>query len=349
MSRRRDLGDVDVPLGQRQLAAVVGEAANALELPGDVTVEHEDLATARRGLRIGGRLAVEAHEAARLLDDAVRLAGNDVAVVRQTDVERLAAAAKGEQHTLRFVGRCGTDGDGALERADGTTEALDQIAGRRRRPGHDGRDHLRVGRDGVGDAQPVLGLQVGVVVDVAVQRADDVRTGARTELFLVERVGVRFGDDPDARPARVAQHREPGRRLTEREVQQRIAGDRRAHHPRVVAELADLGGCLVHEAEHGSGDADRSGREQRIAVSRADERRDRRVVEVETVVPHVEVDAGGVTASHLESVERRQRLLDREEASQRRRAALARRELVRRREPSGCGRCARPRAHRAAR
>ena len=39
---------------------------------------------------------------------------------------------------------------------------------------HDGRDDLGIGGDRTGDAQAVLHLDVGVVVDVAVQRGDDV-------------------------------------------------------------------------------------------------------------------------------------------------------------------------------
>ena len=54
-----------------------------------VGVEHDDLAAV---------LAVEAQVPHRLLDHAVRLAGDDEAVVGEADVQTLAAAAEREQH-----------------------------------------------------------------------------------------------------------------------------------------------------------------------------------------------------------------------------------------------------------
>ena len=47
----RDLRRGDVVLGQRQLAAVVGDPADAVELAGACAVEHEDLAAAARWRR----------------------------------------------------------------------------------------------------------------------------------------------------------------------------------------------------------------------------------------------------------------------------------------------------------
>jgi hypothetical protein len=58
----------------------------------------------------------------------------------------------------------------------------------------------------------VLDAEVGVVVDVAVERGHHVRARVggrrRFELLAVERVRVGFGDDADARPAGVTEHGE---------------------------------------------------------------------------------------------------------------------------------------------
>ncbi len=59
------------------------------QLTGMVGVEHHDLSTA---------LAVESQVAHRLLDDSVRLAGDDEAVVGEADVQTLPTAAQREQH-----------------------------------------------------------------------------------------------------------------------------------------------------------------------------------------------------------------------------------------------------------
>ena len=79
----------------------------------------------------------------------------------------------------------------------------------------------------------------------------------------------------------------------------------------VVAELADLGRGLVHEREVAVGDAHRARREQRIGRTSRDQARDVGVGEVEIVPGHEHVQAGGVTAAHLEPVERGERDLDR--------------------------------------
>ncbi len=59
--------------------------------------------------------------------------------------------------------------------------------------------------------------------------------------------------------------------------------------------------------------AHRAGAEERVVGAHRDQPPHRRFVEVEAVVPHEEVQAGGVAAAHLEPVDRRQRDLDREE------------------------------------
>ena len=104
-------------------------------------------------------LAVEAEVAVGLLDHAVRLAGDDEAVLGEADVDALAAAAEGEQQRVGLVGGGRADGDRALERRHRAPERLDEVAvAGRGVAGDERRDHLGVGGDRAGDAQPVLDL-----------------------------------------------------------------------------------------------------------------------------------------------------------------------------------------------
>ena len=82
----------------------------------------------------------------------------------------------------------------------------------------------------------------------------------RLEFVAVERVRVRFGDDADARPAGVTEHRCAGVLGDgERPPQQVVVGDRRSQErTRVVAQLADLRGGLVRERDDPVGDPDRA-------------------------------------------------------------------------------------------
>ena len=98
---RGDLRGADVARRQRQIGAVVGDATDAFELAGVGAIEHEHLPTASR---IRRSLAVHPHERRCLLDNAVRLAGDDVAVVGEADVHRLAAAAQREEERVGMIG-----------------------------------------------------------------------------------------------------------------------------------------------------------------------------------------------------------------------------------------------------
>ena len=158
---------------------------------GPRAVEHDDLAPARRRVvGIGGRLAVHAEVLGRLLDQAVRLAGDDEGVVGQADVERLAAAPQREQQLVGARRRDGGDGDRALERGDRRAERL--ARGRRRRPAG---VTTSVGITlasvviSAGIAQPGRGLEVGEVVDVAVERGGDVAAGRTAASSLAVRAG----------------------------------------------------------------------------------------------------------------------------------------------------------------
>ncbi|CAB4730465.1 unannotated protein [freshwater metagenome] len=65
----------------------------------------------------------------------------------------------------------------------------------------------------------MLHHEVDVVVDIAVQHCHDVRERARRLplLLVIERMGVRLGDDADTRPPGVAEHRNAAVRRGERE------------------------------------------------------------------------------------------------------------------------------------
>ncbi len=124
----------------------------------------------RRARRPSARTAIG------LLDHAVRLARHDVAVVGETDVQPLAAAvaARAASCTAQpaLIAPIATDPSNAdtVRRNDSTSSTPAA-----RVPGDERRDHLGVGRDVLMDPELVLDPQVGVVVDVAVERGDDVR------------------------------------------------------------------------------------------------------------------------------------------------------------------------------
>ena len=170
-----------------------------------------------------------------------------------------------------------------------------------------GGDHLGVGGDLGRDAQASGRLQVGEVVDVAVERADDVRTRLASLLARVEGMGVRLRDDAHARPSRVPEDGDLGRVGGDGEMQQLVGRDRLAECARVVAELADLCRRLVDEGEHPVGRTDGAGPEQGICGSPFEQRTDPRRVQVELVAAHEQMKAGRVATPYFEPVERAQR------------------------------------------
>ena len=195
---------------------------------------------------------------AGLLDDPVGLAGDDEAVLGEADVDTLSAAAQREQHPPGRRGRHRPDRHRPLEPTHRAPERLDE--GVEVAPAgaegvgvvaEQGGDHLGVGGDRTGEAQLVLDLEVGVVVDVAVEHADAIRPFALHDLVAVHGVGVGLADDADAGPARVTEHADTGAGTAHRQAQQAVPGHGRPHRCRVVAQLADLRGRLVHERQHG--------------------------------------------------------------------------------------------------
>ena len=324
-----DLRHHHLAFGDGQRRAVVGEALHTGQLASVCGVEHEHLAATARRRR---SLAIDAQVAGGLFHDAVGLAGNDEAVVGEADVQGLAAAAQGEIQLLGFRCRSCADCNAALERCHRAAERLGEVAahvGRVAR--HERRDDLGVGGDGAGDAQAVLDLQVGVVVDVAVQRRHRVALLLATgllEFLAVQRVAVRLADDADAGPTGVTQHRHPGAGVGERQTQQRVGPDGIAQRPRVVAQFADLGGSFVDEAQAPVGQAYRTALEQRVGGACSDRCRHGRVVGRQTVVPDEQVQTGRVAAAHFESVDGRQRLLHRQIPRHRSGPGVASREVV---------------------
>ncbi len=317
-----DLRSHDIAVEHGQHRAVVGDPAHAIEITGASTVEHEHLpAAARRGQR----LAVHADETSGLLDDAVRLAGDDVAVVAQPDVQRLSAATQRQVQVIGMIGGSSADRHAALELGDRATEGLaeiDDAVGDV--SGHHGRDDLGVGGDRSGNAQTMANLDVGMVVDIAVQHGHHVRSPTGLlELFAVQRVAIGLTDDADAGPSRVPEDREPGVGLRQRQTQQPIGADRGAQRLGVVAEFADLGGRLVHEPEALACDPNRAVLEEGVALALAEHPLHGRIRHRQAVVPDEQVEPGRIATPHLETIECRQRLLHSEVAGDRRRAAVA--------------------------
>ena len=97
-------------------------------------------------------------------------------------------------------------------------------------------------------------------------------------------------------------------------VQKRVVSDAVSQRCGVVAQLSDLGRHLEHEAEPAIHRPDRSVREQFVGVApRIDLGHDGRIVQVESVVADQEVKTCRIPTADLHAVERRQRLMDRED------------------------------------
>ncbi len=302
------LGGGHVGGGDRDLGPVVGETHDAIEFAAVCAVEHHDLAAV---------FTIHSDIARRLLDDAIGLAGHDVAIVGEADVEPLSAASQRKKQLRRSLGAGDADGDRSFELDDGASERLGKPGGGGVTCNERG-DHLRVGGDGRRDAQAVLRTQVGVVVDVTVQSCHHVGRLLAAGLFefeRVERVGVRFADDADAGPARVAEQRHPGSGRLQRPTQERVGAQRQTECSSVVAEFADLGGRLVDERQTSSGIDDGTGLEQRVGATFGDQCA--KSFGFDIVAPHEHVESGRVAPAHLETVDRRERLLYCEVATER--------------------------------
>ena len=314
-----DRGPNHIGGGHRQLGGVVGPAGYALQIPGRVLVELDDLAPPGAGVvGVGGGLAVHADVAVGGLDQPVGLAGHHVGVLGQPDVEGLAAAPQGELEAAGGGGGAGGDGHRALEGGHGPPEGLDGGQAGGQAAAHQRGHGLGVGGDGRGRRHLLGGHQVGVVVDVAVDRPDHVGgvgggvvPGAgRGDQLAVEGMGVGLGDDADRRPAGVGQHQGPGLVAGQGRGQQLVVADGGPQRGGVVAQLADLGRGLVHEARHLLGEADRAGAEIAVPAAGGDGGGHGRIAEVQAVAPHQQVQPSRVPAPDLEAVQGGQGLMD---------------------------------------
>ncbi len=149
-------------------------------------------------------------------------------------------------------------------------------------------------------------FEVGVVIDITVERGHYIRTAERHDLLLVQGVSVRFRDDADAGPPRMGEHDAPSGVGPNRQVQERVVHHRRAQGTRVVAELADFGGSLVDEREIAFRRAHGLRTKQSIVGAAAEQTGDCGVVEIEPVAGDVNVQAGGIATAYLEAIERRE-------------------------------------------
>ncbi len=115
-----------------------------------------------------------------------------------------------------------------------------------------------------GDLQSFGGLEIGEVVDVTVQHGDHVRcsppslsselSGWAFGCEISPTLAQRVWPSTTARPVSTSS-------ASQRSVSAKICG---AKFARVVAQLADLGRCLVDEADTTVGDPDGAGTEQRV-------------------------------------------------------------------------------------
>jgi hypothetical protein len=105
-------------------------------------------------------------------------------------------------------------------------------------------------------------------------------------------------------------------------MEQSVVAHRVTDHRGVVAQLADLGRSLVHEAQAAVAIPSRARPEQRVGSALLEQPRDRGIAQIEAVVAHQDVQPGRVAASHLEPVERRQRDLHRCERIERSRTGV---------------------------
>ena len=311
---RRDLPFVGA---ERQRGAVVGDAGHPRSVAGQRTGEPDDLALAGgRVVGIGRGFAVHPEVHVGVLDNAIGLGGDDEAILGQADVHPLAAAPQCQVHVLGVDGGADPDGHRTFELGHRRSNGLVEIEPGGQAPADHRRDDLGIGCDLGCDRQPVGGDQVCEVVDVAVEGGGHVRSGLGPDLIGVDRVGIRFADDADGRPAGVGQHGDLGALGLQGPVEQLVRGDGLPHGRGVVSQFTDLGRRLVDEAEVPVDHSDRPVDEQRIGGPVGQQGGDGLGFEVESVASDQHVQPGRVTAPNLQPIEVAQGLLDAEGGGQ---------------------------------
>ena len=308
---RGHLGRQRVAFSNVQRGAVIGQQGDALRRTGARAIEHRHLSTTGGAVGMCQRLSVHTYVPLRFFHQAVRLARHHVAVLRQSDAQSLTTPLQREQQGVGLIGRCSGDCHRPVERRNRFTECVAQCCALCEQSRHQRWNHLCIGGDGLRHTQLVSCTQVGMIVDVAIERGNEIRgVTRRLQLFTVHRMGIGLGDDADARPSRVAKYGNAGVGLAHQQSQEIVVHHGVAHHPCVVAQLANFGGRLVHERPRVTRDSNRSRGEQAVVVTVAQQRRHTNVVTAQTVVPHHDMNSGRVTAANLESVDCRQRLLN---------------------------------------
>ena len=181
---RSDLGHLYLGLRNRQPAAAVMPAGQTGQSAGAVPPAQDDLSVA---------LTVHTQVPAGLFHQTVGLAGDHEGIFSQADVEALAAAPQGQQQLPRGAGGVGHDPYRAFETTDGPPERFGRPVPRRQVPRNQGGDELGVRGDPFGHRKALGDNQLGLIVDVAVEGADDIRPrGSSAGLVRIERVGVGF-------------------------------------------------------------------------------------------------------------------------------------------------------------
>ena len=115
--------------------------------------------------------------------------------------------------------------------------------------------------------------------------------------------------------------------VAERQTQQLVGHDGLTDGTRVVAQLTDLGRRLVDEAQVPVAQTHRGRPEQTVGCALGELGAHRGSLEVEPVALDGHVHARGVTAAHLQPVERGQRDLDRRARLDRRNRRFGPRQL----------------------
>ncbi len=305
----RDLGADQLRGVNRQLGPVVGEPFDPGHVTGMRGIEDDDLPSTAAwvgGIRRG--LTVESQVGVGHLDHPVRFARNHELVVGDPDEESLTAPSQREEEPIRGRAGVGTDRDRPFERRHRVAKRIDRIGARLDRPGDDRRNDLGVRGDLRRDLEAMQAHQLLVVVDVAVERGGGVDTAEALDLGVVERIRVRFRDDPDTRPPGMRQHHQSCTVSLERGVKELVFGDRGTQRGNVVTKFTDLRGRFVDETERTAGDPDGPRPAKWVRPQRQ-----AGIIVANPMAADDDLDSGRIPAADLQPVERRERDLHRVE------------------------------------
>ena len=129
-------------------------------------------------------------------------------------------------------------------------------------------------------------------------------------------MSVRLGDDADAGPAGVAEQSDASMRGLEGPAQQGITCEVGPKRSSVVTKLPNLGSCLIDERQRVGRRLNGVRLEQWVGAAISEQHGQRFGLNV--VAPHVQMHASRIAATHFESIDRRESLLDNQVAGERR-------------------------------